>query len=325
MSSLLPSPIASTVPATAAISPPLARSLPQRRYLLITSFQTRPWCVKEAAPPEILEVRTVVLDLWHDTTGDDYTYHSYVRPASGLPLSDLCSTTTGVEQSDVDGARPLAVVLAEHARFLDRFLTEGAVLVPTDDWVMMCVLPYALALAFACTAPAARPRCYERWVSIADCFRSQFEQRLPLPAMLRHVGLTPVQFIAPNDLPSYRRWLRWHARDSVIADVPTTSAGAATCCDVAELCLRLRSLDYDFDYAPMRTNGCGCHDDEDREEDSRLGEIVARAMGLCDSALRRPRAPLPLAHRPQCRPALGLVTLDSAPGSRLSHTPSAAD
>lgn len=127
-----------------------------------------------AGPQEIIEFPSVLLDLERGVVCDEFT--SFVRPVHNPQLSDFCRELTGIQQGEVDAAKPFPEVLAKHTTWLEKHgLNESnALFVTCGDWDLKQMWP--IQLAAAKIDPQTLPRIYGQWQNIKVLYCQVFDQ-----------------------------------------------------------------------------------------------------------------------------------------------------
>ena len=138
-------------------------------------------------PQEIIEFPSVLSDATSLEVID--TFESFVRPVRHPTLSEFCSSFTGIQQAEVDGAPLFADVLHRHSAWLRSHGDPSEMLFITcGDWDLKRMLP---AQCKAAVPPLPRvPAPYRRWVNIKHVFADTLGERgRGMKQMMRVLGL----------------------------------------------------------------------------------------------------------------------------------------
>ncbi|CAH8827051.1 unnamed protein product [Trichobilharzia szidati] len=124
-------------------------NLTNSALLLFIYFESTCFAENNGQAPEIIEFPVVVLDSVTGTIID--SFQSFVRPTENPELSVFCSNLTGIQQSDVENAPTLGVVLKKFEIWLRRTKetlgcsfkgqpTTTAIFVTWTDWdISICL------------------------------------------------------------------------------------------------------------------------------------------------------------------------------------------
>ena len=125
-------------------------------------------------PQEIIEFPSVLLRA--DTLETVDEFESFVRPSHHPRLTDFCRTLTGIEQADVDAARPFREVLEAHQAWLASHglpleTDDGALpyaFITCGDWDFQTLFPRQLRATEPAFDYVAQP--YRQWVNIKSAY-----------------------------------------------------------------------------------------------------------------------------------------------------------
>lgn len=152
------------------------------RYLCVIDFECT--CDEHNKyAHEIIEFPIVVIDLVDRV--EIARFRSFVKPTEHPNLSPFCRRLTGIEQSDVDAAPPLSVVLGKADDFLESLQHDFAIGADAPD------LRRFLAPECARKRIALEPH-WTRWVDVSKHLRRMYpaSRRAPLAVKLNFLKLT---------------------------------------------------------------------------------------------------------------------------------------
>lgn len=178
------------------------------RWLAVLDFEATCWDgdkAKQHAETEIIEFPTVL----YRVVGADGSgsagppaastptlelageWRAFVRPVMNPVLSPFCTRLTGITQSQVDAAAPLADVLAQHASWLAETTGDvpphAVLFVTCGHWDLGTALPLELRNKPGLCLPSP---VYGRWANLKDEFAAAFGVRSSgMAAMLATAGL----------------------------------------------------------------------------------------------------------------------------------------
>jgi len=144
-------------------------------HFVVLDFEATCDAEQPPSPQEIIEFPSVLLSAQTLEVVD--AFESFVRPTHHPQLSAFCTELTGIEQADVDGARPFREVLSAHQAWLGShgLPVEAAsaplpyAFITCGDWDFRTMFPAQLA--------AARPpfdhvsHAYRQWINIKVAYR----------------------------------------------------------------------------------------------------------------------------------------------------------
>lgn len=146
------------------------------RYLAVLDVEAT--CEQNARSyvHEIIEFPVVLVDLYtREVCGE---FHSYVRPTANKTLTKFCTKLTGIEQSTVDDAPTLDIVLQQFDSWLDE---RGLQNTPTRrDFAFAADGPWDLKffLDGECKRKGIpKPVYFDKWVNIKQLFADYYRCR----------------------------------------------------------------------------------------------------------------------------------------------------
>lgn len=153
-------------------------------YYVVIDFECTCTEVRNALPFEIIEFPAVVMN--SKTLEVEFEFHRYVRPTEHPRLTPFCTDLTGIQQSDVDSADELHVVLDEFHEFLESNNIKDFTVCTDGPWDFEDFL-----------RPETRrkrielPRWTKEWIDIRRKFQVSFGLRkwIGVSDMLKRFGL----------------------------------------------------------------------------------------------------------------------------------------
>ena len=139
------------------------------KYLLIIDFEAT--CMEGIKIPnqEIIEWPCILLDVETKQIVD--VFHKYVKPIYN-PITEFCTSLTGITQQMVDSANTFDIVYAEflewmksHALYPDQ--PTNYIMVSCGNWDFANMLPNQAKLI----GLQQLPHCFYKWINIKQAFQ----------------------------------------------------------------------------------------------------------------------------------------------------------
>lgn len=159
------------------------------QYLGLLDFEAN--CVegKVMENQEIIEFPIVVYDLNTGRVVPKMQFHHYCQ--TNTPITEYCTSLTGITQKMVDEGKPFKVVLdlfykwMEHWNLYDKRGYSKILFCTCGDWDLKTMLPKQCA-----NSELEVPYELQRWCNVKSLFKYEYEERrCGLKAMVEYFGL----------------------------------------------------------------------------------------------------------------------------------------